>query len=346
MKPFSPWPFSPWPRWLLAGYLMVAASLAGADTIDNIKSRGTLRCAVNGEVPGMSLQDSDGTWSGMDVDFCRALAAAVLGNANQVEFIPTKSANRFESLAKGRADVLARNTSWTQVRELTENVRFAGVLYHDGQGFMAPRASGKRSVLELADAKICALTGTTNIDNARLYFTRHRMPMELIPFDDLPAATDAYLEGRCDSLSADQSQLHAVRAVFPEPQAHRILPEIISREPLSPAVRAADPRWFELVRWTLFTLVNAEMLGVDSSNVRGARERATGDDIRTLLGDDPEINTRLGLEAGWGARIIAAVGNYGEVFERNLGKASGFDIKRGLNALWDQGGLLYVPPPR
>lgn len=335
-----------WPRWLLALALLAAASLASADTLDKIKSRGTLKCAVNGEVPGLSLKDADGGWSGLDVDYCRALAAAVLGDADKVEFIATTPANRFETLTAGRADVLARNTSWTQARELTEGVRFVGVLYHDGQGFMVPRASGKRSALELAGAKICAIADTTNIDNAKRYFTRNRMPMEIIPFDDLPTATNAYLEGRCDTLTADQSQLHAARALFPDPDAHRILPEVISREPLSPAVRDADQTWFEVARWTLFTLVNAEALGIDSSNVAGARERATGDEVRTLLGDNAAINKRLGLTAGWGARSIAAVGNYGEMFERNLGPDSGLDIKRGLNALWDHGGVLYVPPPQ
>ncbi|EIC20274.1 amino acid ABC transporter substrate-binding protein [Thiorhodovibrio frisius] len=339
-------PFLPRHRWLVAAALIAAASLANADTLDKIKSRGTLRCAVNGEVPGLSFKTGDDSWSGLDVDFCRALAAAVLGDADKVEFIPTLPADRFEALTKGRADVLARNTSWTQARELTQNIRFIGVLYYDGQSFMLPRASGKRSALELANTRVCALADTTNIDNAQRYFTRNQMPMEIIPFDELSAAADAYLEGRCDTLTTDQSQLHALRAVFPDPQAHRILPEVISREPLSPAVRGGDDKWFELARWTLFTLINAEILGIDSGNVTGARERAQSDEVRTLLGDDPEINAHLGLEAGWGARIIAAVGNYGEMFERNLGKDSGLDIKRGLNALWDQGGLLYAPPPR
>ncbi|WPL18882.1 General L-amino acid-binding periplasmic protein AapJ precursor [Thiorhodovibrio winogradskyi] len=337
---------SAWPRWPLALVLLFATSLASADTLGKIKSRGTLRCAVNGEVPGLSLQAGDGRWSGLDVDFCRALAAAVLGDADKVEFIPTTTAERFEALTKGRADVLARNTSWTQARELTEAIRFVGVLYHDGQGFMVPRTSGKRSALELANVKVCAITKTTNIDNAKSYFTRHRMPMELMPFDDLPTAADAYQEGRCDTLTADQSQLHALRALFPDPKAHRILPEIISREPLSPAVPAADDKWFELARWTLFTLINAEILGIDSGNVATARERGRSDEVRTLLGDDNDINAHLGLSEGWGARIIAAVGNYGEMFERNLGPDSGLDIKRGLNALWDRGGLLYAPPPR
>jgi general L-amino acid transport system substrate-binding protein len=336
----------PWPRWLLAVALLAVANLATADTLDKIQSRGTLHCAVNGEIPGLSLKSADNAWSGLDVDFCRALAAAVLGDADKVVFIPTPPAQRFEPLTKGKADVLARNTSWTQARELTENIQFVGVLYHDGQGFMVPRTSTKRSALELTDSRICALAATTNIDNAKHYFTRHRMKMELIPFDDLPAAANPYLEGRCDTLTADQSQLHALRAIFPDPAEHRILPEVISREPLSPAVRADDRRWFELVRWTLFTLINAEILGIDSSNVAGARERAQSDEVRTLLGDDPAINAKLGLKAGWGARIIGAVGNYGEAFERNLGKASGLNIKRGMNALWDQGGLLYAPPPR
>lgn len=334
------------PRWLMALALVSAALVAHADTLDTIKSRGTLKCAVNGEVPGLSLQSADGRWSGLDVDFCRALAAAVLEQDDKVDFMATPISERFAVLQQDRADVLARNTTWTQARELGEGVRFIGTLYYDGQGFMVPRSSQKHSALELADAKICALSGTTSLANTKRYFTRHRMPMELVLFDDLPSAADAYLEGRCTTLTSDQSQLHALRAVFPDPQEHRILPEVISREPLSPAVRADDDRWFELVRWTLFTLINAEAFGIDSGNVAGARERAQSDEVRTLLGYDQAINQRLGLSDGWGERIIAAVGNYGELFERNLGKASGLGIKRGLNDLWNQGGLLYAPPPR
>lgn len=330
----------------LCALLLATALPAGADTLDDVRARGELRCGVNGKVPGLSYQDADGDWSGIDVDLCRAVAAAALGSAEKVSFVPLTTAERFAALRDGRIDLLSHNTTWTEERDLTEGVSFAGILYFDGQGFMVPRATNTLSTLELNKARICAIEGTTSVDNARRYFTRHQMQMEILLYPDLERARDAYLAGKCTTLTTDHSQLHALRATLAQPAAQRILPEVISKEPLGPAVRKGDTRWLDLVRWTLFTLIDAEELGITQANVITAKARATSDDVQTLLDIDGATGRALGVEPGWGYRALLAVGNYGEVFERNLGAASGLGIKRGLNALWRDGGLQYAPPSR
>lgn len=336
-------------RWLCGGLLAALLSAAwpgAADTLDAVRERGTLRCGVNGEIPGLSYRGQDGDWSGLDVDFCRAVAAAALGSPERVELVALSTAERFAALREGRVDLLARNTSWTQHRALTEGVAFAGVLYYDGQGFLVPRASGIRSTLGLDQARICAIADTTSSDHARRYFTRHRMRMELTEYPDLKAARRAYLNGECSTLTGDHSQLHVLRATLPQPEAQRILPETISREPLAPAVRQGETRMLALARSSLSTLINAEALGIGSDNAGAVKARAENPAVRTLLDLDGETADALGVEPQWGYRVIRAVGNYGELFERNLGKQSGLDIKRGMNALWNRGGLLYAPPPR
>jgi general L-amino acid transport system substrate-binding protein len=328
---------------------LLAAALApavAADALDEVKARGELRCGVNGEVPGLSYRDADGNWSGLDVDFCRAVAAAALGAADKLELVPLSTADRFAALRDGRVDLLARNTTWTGYRDLTEGVTFAGILFYDGQGFMVPRSTDMLSTLELSGATICAIRDTTSSANAKRYFTRHRMSMELVLYPDLKSALAAYLDGKCSTLTTDQSQLYALRPTLENPEAQRILPEVISKEPLSPAVRAGETRWLDLVRWTLYTMIDAEEMGITSDNVIAAKERATSDEVRTLLDADGETGAELGVEPGWGYRVLLQVGNYGEVFERNLGKTSGLGLKRGMNALWSQGGLLYAPPIR
>jgi general L-amino acid transport system substrate-binding protein len=336
-------------RWSirLAAALLIGAALAtsaAADALDEVKARGELRCGVNGEVPGLSVKDDNGEWSGLDVDFCRAVAAAALGTGDKVAFLPLATGERFAALRDGRVDLLARNTTWTGLRDLTEGVSFAGILYFDGQGFMVPRASGKLSTLELNDATICAIDNTTSADNAKAYFTRHRMSMELFLHPDLTSALADYLDGKCSTLTTDQSQLYSLRSTLEQPREHRILPEVISKEPLSPAVRAGETRWLDLVRWTLYTLVNAEEIGIDSHNVTTAKERASSEAVRALLDLDGITAQKLGIEPEWGYRVLLQVGNYGELFERNLGKASGLGIKRGMNAVWRDGGLMYAPP--
>lgn len=325
--------------------LLLPASLM-AQTLEQVLERGVLRCGVNGEVPGLSFQDEDGDWSGLDVDLCRAVASAALGAPDKVEFIALKPAERLEALKDGKIDLLSRNTTWTQARDLGQGVAFTAILYYDGQSFMVPRASEKRSTLELSGANICAIAETTSIENAVRYFKQHQMPMTLTQYPDLDSAFKAYLKGDCSTLTTDRSQLHALRTELKDQQAQRILPEVISKEPLAPAVKADDQALFSLVRWTVYTLINAEEMGISSQNVAAAKARAQTPAVRTLLDLDGESGEALGIEPGWGYRVLSAVGNYAEVFDRNLGKQTALKMKRGMNALWTQGGLLYAPPPR
>ncbi len=330
---------------LLFGLLLLSVSTQ-AGTVEEVRERGLLRCGVNGEVPGMSLRDEAGSWHGLDVDFCRALATAVLDDPEAVAFVPLSVEDRLSAVRDGNVDLLARNTSWTGQRDITEGVSFVGVLYFDGQGLMVPRKTDKLSALELHKAKVCVVEGTTSVDNAKRYFALNRMMLELMLYPDIATAAAAYLDGKCDTLSTDRSQLFALRATLDDPAAQRILPEVVSKELLGPVVRDDDHRWFDLVRWTLFTLVEAEELGIDSGNVAGARNRAKSDRVRALLDLDGTTAAALGVEPAWGYRVIRRMGNYGEIFERNLGSASGLGIKRGVNALWTDGGLMFAPPSR
>jgi len=330
--------------WLVA---LLAAGLLqnlSAGTLDTVKQSGTLRCGVNGEIPGLSHKDPSGRWSGLDADFCRAVAVAVLGDADKVEFVGLGNQERLNALREGRVDLLSRNTTWTMERDLGYGMDFVGVLYYDGQGFIVPRDSGKMSVLELGDASICAQSGSTSERNLQRFFARHRMGYRLVAAESFEASREAYLAGKCDALTTDQSQLHALRSTLPDPRAHKILPEVISKEPLSPAVRSDDGAWRNVVEWTLYALIDAEELGIDSASVDRIREQATSEDIRYFLDLDGTSSKALGLKPQWTYRLIKQIGNYGEMFERNLGKQSDLDIKRGLNALWRDGGLLYAPP--
>ena len=337
-------------RWLAALALAVLSlgltSAARGDTLTDVKQRGVLRCGVNGELPGLSYKDANGVWSGLDVDFCRAVAAAVLGHKDKVDLVPISTANRFDVLNEGEIDLLSRNTTWTLSRDLDLEIVFVATLYYDGQGFMVHRDTNTLSALELNKKSICALADTTGPDAARAYFSLHNKELDLKQFPDIKSAIKAYLDGTCYALTADHSQLHAVRAALGNESAHRILPEVISKEPLAPAVRRDDARWFDIVRWTLFTLINAEEAGIDSKNVDQVRARAQSADLRVLLDVDGASGKLLGLEHGWSYRIIDQVGNYAEVFERNLGDGSALKMKRGLNALWLNGGILYAPPAR
>ena len=329
---------------LLIGALNLTLSPAGAATLDDVKARGSLRCGVNGELPGLSHKDAKGVWSGLDVDFCRAVAAATLGDANKVEFVPLNNSDRFDALREGEVDLLSRNTTWTLSRDLDLGMAFVGILYHDGQGFMVSRASNALSVMELSRKRICAIEDSTSPANAEAFFTRNRMQLELVLVKDIDAAKAAYVAGKCDAITSDHSQLYALRTELDDPHAHRILPEIVSKEPLSPAVRQGDQVWFDIVRWTLFLLIDAEELGIDSTNVEGARTLAKTAEARGLLDLDGKTARMLGVEPGWSYRVIKQVGNYAEVFDRNLGNQSPLKVKRGLNALWRDGGILYAPP--
>jgi len=329
---------------LLAAVLFAAS--AHATTLEDVKARGKLLCGVNPGLPGFADKGDDGTWVGFDVDFCRAVAAAVLGDAAQVDYVALTAQDRFEKLASGAVDVLARNTTWTMERETKFPLRFAGVNYMDGQGFLVARALGVNSVFTMSQAAICFLTGTTTEANVADLFRERQMVFTPVNFDSVNKVVAAYEAGQCDSYTADQSQLYAIRLKLKAPDDHIILPDVISKEPLGPMVRQGDEQWFNIVRWTLFALVNAEELDVKAASVEDLKASSKIPAVRRLLGLEGTFGVDLGLDADWAARAIRATGNYAEIFERNLGKDSPLGIERGINALWSAGGLLYLPPVR
>jgi general L-amino acid transport system substrate-binding protein len=330
--------------WGLALVLVLGSALAAAaSTLDEVKARGKLFCGVNTGLQGFAQAGADGQWTGFDVDYCRAIAAAVLGDGSKVEFIPLTAQARFEALQTNKIDILARNTTWTMERETKLPLRFVGVSYHDGQGFLVKKAIGVASVYNLGQAAICFVSGTTTQANVEEFFREREMAYSPVVFDNAELATAAYEEGKCDSYTTDQSQLYAVRLKLKRPDEHVILPEVISKEPLGPVVRQGDEQWFNIARWTLFALINAEELGLKAANVADAKEKSKSADIRRLLGLEGTLGANIGLDTDWGARAILAGGHYGEIFERNLGTGSPLGILRGLNAPWNQGGILYAP---
>ena len=326
-----------------------AADAHAETTLEHVKGRGKLLCGVNTGLMGFALKGSDGKWQGFDVDYCRAVAAAVLGDPEKVEYVPLSATDRFDKLKSGAVDVLARNTTWTMERETKMPFRFAGISYHDGQGFLVNKSIGVNSVYKLSQAAICFLTGTTTQSNVEDFFKSKAMaftPVTYGTIDELVAAFQSQGDVKCDAYSADQSQLYAVRLKMAKPDDYVILPEVISKEPLGPAVRQGDEQWLNITRWTLFALINAEELGLRGAGVDEAKASATQPDIRRLVGVEGSFGADMGLDADWALRAIKAGGNYGEIFERNLGKGSKLGIDRGLNAPWNKGGILYVPPVR
>jgi general L-amino acid transport system substrate-binding protein len=330
----------------LTAYLFALTMAAQAATLDDVKARGKLNCGVNAGLMGFAEKGADGAWAGMDVDYCKALAAATLGDASKVEFIPLTAQDRFEKLKSGAVDVLARNTTWTMERETKFPFRFAGVLYHDGQGFLVKKLSGVTSVFNMSQASICFVSGTTTQANVEDFFKERDMSYVVKVFDKPEAAIAAFDANECDAYTADQSQLYALVLKLAKPEDNIVLPEVISKEPLGPAVRVGDEQWFNIARWTLFALINAEELEVRSATVAGDKTSSKKATVRRLLGAEGTFGVDLGLDADWAARAIAAVGNYGEIFDRNLGTGSKLLIERGLNAQWDKGGVLYAPPVR
>ncbi len=325
---------------------LLFAGVAGASTLEDVKARGKLLCGVNSGLLGFAEKQADGNFAGFDVDYCKALAAAVLGDASKVDYVGLTAQDRFDKLKSGAVDVLARNTTWTMERETKFPFRFAGISYHDGQGFMVAKLSGVTSVFNMSQASICFVSGTTTQANVDDFFREKEMAYTALTFGNVNEAVAAYQEGKCDAYTADQSQLYAVRLKLAKPEEHIILPEVISKEPLGPAVRVGDEQWFNIGRWTLFALINAEELEVRGPGVAEAKEKSKKPNVRRLLGVEGTFGTDLGLDNDWAARAIAAVGNYGEIFDRNLGAGSKLLIERGLNATWDKGGVLYAPPVR
>lgn len=329
--------------------LVFTASAGWGATLDDVKERGTLRCGVHTGLAGFAAPNDQGEWSGFDYDMCRAIAAAVFGDPSKVEAVPTNATERFPALQSGEIDVLARNTTWTLSRDTSLGFNFTGVNYYDGQGFMinSTKLPGINSALQLSGAAICVQTGTTTELNLADYFAANNMDYNPVVFQGFDETNAAYEAGRCDAYTTDQSGLYALRLTLANPDEHVVLPEIISKEPLGPAVRHGDDQWFDIVKWTLFAMIQAEELGITQANV----EEMKGSDnpeIRRILGqeDDSSIGTVLGLENEWVVNIISGVGNYGEVFERNIGQESPLKIARGLNQLWTKGGIQYAPPIR
>jgi general L-amino acid transport system substrate-binding protein len=304
-----------------------------------------LNCGGNGTLAGFGLPDAQGNWSGLDVDFCRAIAAAVLNDPKKVKFVPLSAKDRFTALQSGEVDVLARNTTWTSSRDTSLGLNFTGVNYYDGQGFMVRKALKVNSALELNGASICVQQGTTTELNLADYFRSHNMQMKSVTFATANEAVKAYDAGRCDSYTTDASALYGERLRLANPNDHIILPEIISKEPLGPAVRHGDDQWFDIVKWTLFAMLNAEELNINSKNV-DEMLKSDNPEIKRLLGTEGNFGEQLGLTKDWVVRIVKQVGNYGESFERNVGQGSPLKIDRGLNRLWTKGGIQYAPPVR
>lgn len=340
-------------RILVAGGLAMLASLgatvapavAQTSTLDAVKGRGQLQCGVNTGLAGFSAPDDSGIWKGLDVDVCRAVAAAVFKDPGKVKYVPLTAKERFTALQSGEIDLLSRNTTWTMSRDTSAGLNFAGVNYYDGQGFMVKKSLDVVSAKELSGASICVQTGTTTELNLADYFRSNKIDYNPVVFEKLPEVLAAYNAGRCDAFTTDVSQLYSIRLTLGNSGDHIVLPEIISKEPLGPAVRQGDPQWANIVRWTLFAMVNAEELDVTQANV-DQMKNSKNPAIRRLLGVEGEFGAAVGLDNDWAYQIIKSVGNYGESFDRNVGAGSPLGIARGQNALWKNGGLLYAPPIR
>jgi len=325
--------------------LAAGANAAKSPSLERVKKNGFLRCGVNEGLPGFANPDSKGNWSGFDVDFCRALAAVILNDPSKVRFTPTSAKVRFTTLQSGEVDLLSRNTTWSMSRDVQLGLEFIGVTYYDGQGFLVPKKLKVTSAKQLNGATVCTNTGTTTELNLADYFRSNNLKYKIIAFEKNAEVLAAYDAGRCDAYTTDASGLYAERLKLKKPDDHLILPEIISKEPLGPAINHGDQQWGDVVRWTLFALINAEELGVTSKNV-DQMLKSTNPEIRRLLGVEGAFGESLGLTNDFAVRAIRKVGNYGEIFERNVGLGSPLKIKRGLNALWNKGGVLYAPPIR
>ncbi|MBR2512864.1 MAG: amino acid ABC transporter substrate-binding protein [Halomonas sp.] len=329
-----------------AGAISVAGvATAHASTLEDTRSRGAVQCGVSDGLPGFSAPDDSGEWQGLDVDVCRAVAAAVLGDADAVNYISLNAVERFTALQSGEVDILSRNTTWTTTRDTTLGLNFTGVNFYDGQGFMVSRDLGISEASELDGAAICIQSGTTTELNLADYFRANDMEFDPIVFDTSEQTVGGFQAGRCDVLTSDTSQLAALRIQLDDPDGAMILSDVISKEPLGPAVRQGDDQWFNIVKWSLFAMLNGEEYGVSSENAEEMRD-SENPDIARLLGQDGNYGEGMGLDADWAYNILSQVGNYAESFERNVGMDSPLEIERGVNALWNQGGFQYAPPIR
>jgi general L-amino acid transport system substrate-binding protein len=332
---------------LAAAVFVLSAGAAEAQTglLAQVKSRGVLHCGVGPGLAGFGIPDAQGNWSGLDVDLCRAISAAIFDDPGKIKFVPLSSKDRFTALQSGEVDLLSRNTTWTMSRDTSLGLNFAGVNYYDGQGFMVRKKLGVDSALKLAGASVCTQQGTTTELNLADYFRANKMKYEVVAFGSADETIKAYESGRCDAFTTDASGLYAERLKLSNPADHIVLPEIISKEPLGPVVRHGDDNWLDIVKWSHNAMLNAEELGVTKAN---AAEMLKSDnpEIKRLVGTEGKFGEAIGLTNDWAYRIIKHVGNYGESFERNVGQGSRLKISRGLNGLWTKGGLQYAPPIR
>lgn len=328
----------------IAAIALVGMS-ATAGTLDDVKKQGFVKCGIDGGLPGFSEVVSGGVYKGMDVDGCRAVASAVFGDATKVKYVSLNAKERLAALQSGEIDILVRNTTWTQTRDTSLGLNFAGVNYYDGQGFMVRKDLGVKSALELDGASVCIQTGTTTELNVADYFRANGLKYKTVAYDTNDQVVQSYDNGRCDILTSDASQLYGLRTKLQNPAAHIVLPEIISKEPLGPVVRQGDDAWFNVVRWSFNAMVAAEEAGITSANA-DEMLKSTNPEVKRILGVEGTMGANLGLSADWAYKIIKQVGNYGEVFERNVGVTTPLKIERGLNALWNKGGLQYSPPFR
>jgi len=331
---------------LAAGMLGAAPAFAGK-TLDAIKARGQVVCGVNTGLAGFSAADSQGKWTGLDVDVCRAVAAAVLGSGDKVKWVPLTAQQRFTALQSGEVDVLSRNTTWTLSRDASLGLTFTGVTYYDGQGFMVPVKAGVTDARQLKGATVCVQSGTTTEKNLTDFSRANRLDLKPVVFEKQEAATGAYFSGRCIAFTTDASGLASIRNKdAKDPKEHVILPQLISKEPLGPSVRRGDDEWAAIVRWVVFGLIEAEEYGITQANVDEMLKTSTDPVVMRILGKSEDTGKLLGLDREWMVRAIKSVGNYGEVFERNVGPKTALALPRGVNNLWTNGGLMYAPPIR
>ncbi len=336
---------------LLGSAAIAAAAVAtpahAGKTLDAIKARGAVVCGVNTGLAGFSAADSQGNWTGLDVDTCRAIAAAVLGDGNKVKWVPLTAQQRFTALQSGEVDILARNTTWTLTRDASLGLSFTGVTYYDGQGFMVPVKAKIKSAKQLKGATVCVQSGTTTEKNLTDFSRAYNLNMKPVVFEKQEAATGAYFSGRCIAFTTDASGLASVRnKEAKDPKEHVILPELISKEPLGPVVRRGDDEWFAIAKWVVFGLIEAEEYGITQANVEKMAKESQDPVVMRIVGTSEDTGKLLGLDKDWMVRAIKTTGNYGEIFERNVGPKTPIGLPRGVNELWSKGGIMYAPPVR
>lgn len=330
---------------LAACAALTTGAPASAATLDTVKARGSLNCGTNGQLPGFAMPDAQGVWTGFDVELCRAVAAAIFNDPTKVKFVALTAKDRFTALQAGDVDVLIRNTTWTLSRDTQLGLNATSTYYYDGQGFIVRKSLKLNSALELNDAAVCVQQGTTTELNLSDYFRANKMRLKSVTFATLDEALKAYDTGRCDAYTTDASQLYSVRLKLARPDEHVVLPEIVSKEPFAAFVRHGDDQWFDIVRWVVFAMLNAEEFGITKANI-DEQAKSDNPEIKRLLGTEGNFGEALGLTKDWVVRIVKLVGNYGEVFERTIGQNTPLKISRGQNALWTKGGLHYAPPVR